>query len=87
MGRNSTLLLKILKNTIATGDIAYKANREAVQDFDMEDDLEKGIRNGLEKLKTVQTGIDRFIPLLEGAKNAIGEANRRMSEFLRSQYH
>ena len=70
--KNGEMLSKILERAFDLGEVPYQANRRALNEFDVLENKNKGLR----ELSIVVNGIDVFIGELEGFKDAARDVAR-----------
>jgi hypothetical protein len=78
MKKNGERLSGMLENALLIGEVAYQANRRALRDFDVREDVDAGNA----ELDNIENGIDKFIQDLQGVSGFAREIARHASSFL-----
>jgi hypothetical protein len=73
--KSGEILLEMLEESIRLGEVPYKANRRALEAFDIQEDKDKGLK----ELTVTSSGIDVLIRQLEGFENAARKVVRGYS--------
>ena len=72
MKKNGEMLSEILERAFDLGEVPYQANRRALNEFDVLENKNKGLR----ELSIVTNGIDIFVKELEDFKDAARDVAR-----------
>ena len=76
MSRNSEIWMQMLHDALDVGEIPYRANRNAVHAFDIDEDAELGLK----ELNVLENGIGIFIAELEKLENVAHVINEQAAK-------
>jgi hypothetical protein len=78
MKKNGERLSELVERALVIGEEPYQANRRALRNFDVLEDVDKGNQ----ELELISSGIDAFVGELQEVENAAKLIARHAASFL-----